>query len=372
MTRLRPPIWLSAPSRFASFKRPQARWALAALALLLALSLTALISAGPLTPMHDPADDARNRTDVGLYTSITEAVRHGGNYYAVAAAAQRSDGYPMRPFVTMRLPTLTMVQATLPHAVTIALLYALAAGVLFAWYRKLFPALNSQAPRVVALLLAACGGLVFVRTDLVAFHEIWAGLLIALSLGVWRQDRWIEAAAIATCAMLIRETAALYAIVMLICAFATGHKREAAGWAIGLAALGVAVLSHAYAWSLVVRPDDPVGLGWSGLLGFGFFIKLTALLTALAALPLWLGAPLVGLALFGWSAWRDPTALRALAVCAAYAALISLFCRADTSYWGLMVVPLALIGLVFVPDGLRDLVTIARERRRITVTRIVP
>ncbi|MEG3178389.1 hypothetical protein U1872_19270 [Sphingomonas sp. RB3P16] len=368
----RAPLWLAAPSRFATLTRNQARRVLAALALLLALSLTALVSAGPLTAMHDPADAAREQTDIGLYTSITEAVRHGGNYYAAAAAAQRSSGYPLRPFVTMRLPTLTMVQATLPRFVTLALLYALAAGVLYSWYRTLQPALAGPTPRLIAVLLVACGGLVFARPDLVAFHEIWAGLLIALSLGLWRRDRWIEPVAIATCAMLIRETAALYAIVMALCALYGGQRRETAGWGIGLLAFGVAVLAHAYAWSLVTRPDDAVGLGWSGLLGFGFFFKLTALLTALAALPLWLGAPFAALGLFGWSAWRDPTALRALAVVVAYALLIALFCRADTSYWGLMVAPLSLIGLIFVPDALRDLVAIARDRRRITVTRITP
>ena len=61
---------------------------------------------------------------------------------------------------------------------------------------------------------------------------------------------------------------------------------------------------------------------------------------------------------------------RMIAILAAYAAAISLFARLDTFYWGLMVAPVFLLGLVFVPDGLRDLVRQSLDKRRITVTRV--
>ena len=95
------------------------------------------------------------------------------------------------------------------------------------------------------------------------------------------------------------------------------------------------------------------------------------LTTALELAPLWLAAPLVGLALFGWAGLNSPPALRALAVFAAYAALLGLFGRTDTFYWGLMIAPTFLIGLAFVPDALRDLIAQARTtRRKITITRV--
>ena len=57
---------------------------------------------------------------------------------------------------------------------------------------------------------------------------------------------------------------------------------------------------------------------------------------------------------------------------AGYAALLALFGRADTFYWGLMVAPTLLIGLAFAPDGVRDLIARAQDpRRKITVTRVV-
>ena len=94
------------------------------------------------------------------------------------------------------------------------------------------------------------------------------------------------------------------------------------------------------------------------------------LATALQLFPLAAGAALVGLTLFGWAAWNDSLALRMIAILAAYAAAIGLFARLDTFYWGLTVAPVFLLGLIFVPDALRDLTRQALDKRRITVTRV--
>jgi len=371
VARVSPPLWLAQPSRFAGIKRRPARLVLAGLALLILLSLSAIIAPSPPPASPDPAAADSDRADVLLYESIVAAVRGGGDYYSVAAQAQRSGGYPVRPFVTMRLPTLAIVQAALPRPVTILLLYLLCLAVLAAWYVRLGGVFARPPPRLIALALVGCGGMIFVQTNLVAFHEVWAGLLVALSLAVWRDDRWVEAVAIGACAMLIRETAALYAIVMALCALAGGHRREAIGWAVAFAMFGAAVTAHYFAWSAIILPSDPAGPGWSGLLGFGFFVKALSVTTALSVLPPWIAAPFVGFALFGWLAWRDPAATRVLGVLGAYAVLVSLFCRTDTYYWVLLVAPVSLVGLAFIPDALRDLYVAALDSRRITVTRSV-
>ena len=365
------PLWLATPSRFAALSPQRARIALALLAALLLATLLALASPGPPPVSHDPAARAEDQADVVLYETIVQGIRGGGDYYSVAAQALRAGDYPMRPFVTFRLPTLAVVQAALPKPVTLGLLYALTASVLLAWYRRLRPAFARMPPRLIAMALL-CGGLIaFVQGELASFHEIWAGLLIALSLAVRREDKWVEAVAIGLIAMLIRETAALYVGIMAVLAFAEGNRKEALGWAATVAIFAVVVALHAHAVAQVVRPTDPASPGWAGLLGFGFFVKTMQLSTALDLAPLWLAAPLVGLALFGWSAWNGPLALRALAIFAAYAALLGLFGRVDTFYWGLMIAPTLLIGLAFAPDGVRDLIAAARvPRRKITITRV--
>ena len=364
-------LWLATPSRYAGLTPQAARIALALLALLLAATFLALASPGPPPVSRDPAQRAQDQADVMLYESIVQDMRGGQDYYSAAAQELRSGDYPMRPFVTFRLPTLAVVQALLPRDVTIGLLYALTVGVLFAWYRQLKPALARTPPRLIAMALL-CGGMIaFVQGELASFHEIWAGLLIALSLAVRREDKWIEAVAIGLIAMLIRETSALYVGVMAVLAFAEGNRKEALGWAATVAVLAIVVALHAHAVGQVVRPTDPASPGWAGLLGFGFFVKTMQLSTALVLAPVWLAAPLIGLALFGWSAWNSALALRALAVFAVYAAVLGLFGRTDTFYWGLMIAPTLLIGLAFAPDGLRDLIAAARTpRRKITITRV--
>ncbi|MEP7006737.1 MAG: hypothetical protein ABI810_12200, partial [Sphingomonas bacterium] len=236
MARPLAPFWLTTPSRFATLKRPAACWALALLIILLAVSLA---SPAPSPVSHGPVHHADDETDVVLYESIVAGVRGGGEYYAVTAQALRIGNYPLKPFVTFRLPTLALLQAALPHEVTIALLYALAAGVTLAWFVRLRPALARPPPILLALGLLAGGMVVFVQPELANFHEIWAGLLIALSLALRRPERWIEAVAVGMMAMLIRETAALYVGIMAMLALAGGHRREALGWFATIAVFAV-------------------------------------------------------------------------------------------------------------------------------------
>lgn len=360
------PLWLAQPSRFATLPAARARIVLGVLALLLLASLTVL--ALPVPPAD--AGNANPQTDVALYEGIVSAVAHGEDYYRAAADALRAGSYPLRPFLTFRMPGLAVVQGALPLAATLALLCTLAFAAAYAWYRRLREAVARVPALIAALFLLAAGMLAFIQPELIVFHEIWAGLLVALSLALRRPGRWIEAAAVALIAMLIRETAALYVLIMAALAFAEGHRREAMGWAATLGVFALVLAAHAVAVHGVTGPLDAVSPGWAGMHGFGLFVRAMTLATGLTLLPALAAAPLVALALFGWASWRDPLALRAAATFCAYALVISLFARLDTFYWGLMIAPAFLIGLAFVPDGVRDLIARALDRRRVQVQRI--
>lgn len=371
-------FWTAAPTRFAAFRRGRARLALALLALLLAACMTALFVPEP-PAASAAAVGGRPQTDLMLYETIVAGVRGGGNYYQVAADTLRAGGYPLRPFLTFRMPALAVVLASLPYDVHRMLVQDIVARVLLAlvlfgmawsWAKRLREALPGRIAQLAAILLGAGSILAFVQGDLIAFHEIWAGPLIAWSLALRRPGRWIEAVAIALAAMLIRETAALYVVIMGLFAWLEGERREALGWGLALAFFAAALGVHAWAVAGVTTAMDPVSPGWGGLEGFGLFVKSMTLATALQLFPLAAGAIFVGLALFGWAAWDDPLALRMITILAAYAAVIGLFARLDTFYWGLTVAPVFLIGLIFVPDAIRDLIRQSLDKRRITVTRV--
>lgn len=367
------PLLMAAPSRYAGLDAARARaigliWA-ALLLLCLSAPFTAPAPGGTVSAA--PAQTERTQTDVLLYEAIVAGVRGGGDYYTVAADALRRGDYPLKPFFTFRLPTLAVIEARLPPLLVQALLLALALAVGAGWYRALRPAFPRPATLALALMLLWAGMASFVQAELVPFHEIWAGPLIALSLALWRPGAPRDAVCLGLAAMLIRETAALYVLVMLALALVERRRGEAIGWGVALGVFAVVITCHAWAVSRVVMVDDPASPGWHGLLGSGFVVRTLQASTALTALPALVGAPLIGLALIGWSGWRDPRALRVLAVIAAYAALLAVFGRADTFYWGLMIAPLPLIGLVFLPDAARDLwASLNGPQRRITITRV--
>lgn len=369
MRRALPPLWLSAPSRYAVLPPAAARLALAGLAILLALTLLALLTPDPTAK---GATDASGMSDLALYAQIVEGVRAGGNYYAVAAEALRAGEYPLRPFVTFRLPTLAVVQAALPGWAVAGLLYALAAGVLVAWHRCFRAALRRPIAVALGLVLIGAGSLASWQVELAGFHEVWAGLLIALSLARFQPDRWAEAVGWGLTAAVIRETAVLYLLVMAALAWRDGDRRQALAWGGALAIVALLLVAHAQGVAQVVRPLDPASPGWAGLLGPGFVVRTVHASTGLSLLPLALAAPLVGLAWFGWTAWHSPVAVRVAATLLAYAALLATAGRLDTFYWGLLTAPVLLAGLVFAPDALRDLFAAALDRRRIVVRRVTP
>lgn len=350
--------WLAAPTRYAALSPASARVALAALGLLVAacVGLTLTAPAPPPDTVAAPTTASDDRADVRLYETVIARVRSGEPYYPAAAASLRTGNYPLKPFVTFRLPTLAWIEAHLPRTATILLVYALAAGTFAAWAARLAPAFTRTPPSLIAGALVLAGLARFVQADLVVFHEVWASLLVALSLALRRPGRWLASVAVALAAVLIRETAALYVVVMAGTALAEGQRREAIAWGGVLAVLVLVIALHAQAVAGVVLPSDPASPGWSGMHGPGLFVSSVVAATGLSLLPAALAAALVALAVFGWGGWRDPMAIRVLGLLAAYALLIGAAARPDTWYWALFAAVPLIPGLAFAPDGLRDLV----------------
>lgn len=360
MIRPRPPLWLSSPGRFAGLRPASAL-------VLLLLGIALLLSAW-MRPVED--EGVRGQGDLGLYGAVVDGVRRGDDYYGVVATEFRAAGYPLRPFTVVRLPTLSVVQAALPDSVSVVLLVLVAAAAGLAWTRRIGEWFDRGPPRITALFLLAGGMVAFVQPSLVQFHELWAGLLVAWSLAIRRTDRWVEAVALALCAMLIRETAALYAIVMLGAALVERQRREALAWS-AILLLFVAILSlHARAIAMVAGPLDMGAAAWGGWHGPALFASGMARSTALTLLPWWLGAPLAMLALVGWAAAPGALGARTAAVFGAFALLIAAFARTDSFHWVLVVAPAYLVGTAFLPDALRDLTRTLLDRRRVRVQRI--
>ena len=358
MRRALTPRWLASPSRFAVVSQPTARVVLALVALVLLATLMAISA-----PIGQP--------DTSLYAGIVEAVRHGGSYYAVAGDALRAGRYPLEPFTAFPLPTLAVVAGSSPDLAVTTMLYCLAAAVAVAWYARLTLSLKTRAARTLAAVLLSAGLAPLLRTDLSNLPETWAGLLIALSLGVHRSGRWIDAVAFGLAAALICDAAVLYIVTMTGFAIRERRRDETLGWIAALGLLAIVLAFHAHAVAAIVTPLDIAVTGTDASASTGSVVSAFASATMLDYVPLWVAGPVVGLALFGWTTWRDAIAPRVLGTILLAVLLIALLDRSGTSQSALLVSPLLLVGLVLALDGLRDLFAAALDRRRITVKRII-
>lgn len=361
----RAPIWLRNPGRYAGVSASRARIA----AMLLGFAL-AILALAPVAALGDAmlaiADEA-----ILLHQGIVSAMIAGGDYYTVAADALRLSEQPLRPFTAFRLPTLAVLLAATPWLVSGLLLAAITFAAGWVWLERMRHALQPRfTPLALSAITLAAGLVGFTQIGLVALHEHWAAPLIALSLGLRRPQRWITAAAIGLVAALIRETAIIYLLVMAAVAWSEGHRREATGWLAAIALLAVVLGFHAVAVSRAISPLDPetaiaaIALGPSALVASigdqgGWSLLPPAIVGILAALSL-----------FGWSAWRDPAGTRVALTLSAYALAIMVVGWPVADAWGSMLAPLMLLGLAFVPDGVRDIAAAALDTRRVRVHRI--
>lgn len=349
-------------NRLAGVSRPVAALLLALLAALILLG-TVERQAPRAINMSSPllAKEEGMIGDHALYLKVLRKMESGAPYYETVAGEHRVYGYPLRPFVAVRLPTLeyTLSKIGLPAGTIITSILGLVA--LFLWRRRLVsdPGLPRYA-RFGVLLMAANLGQVM-SGQWVLMHEVIAGVLIAIALAVYRPERPWAAIAVIAAALTIRETVLPVAMLFGLVALIDRDSKAAGAWiAIGLA-FAIGLNFHAAAVAGVVKPDDISGDGWLGLNGWNNYVSFVHNSSALRfGAPQWIAAILTPLALLGWLAWRSRLGTLGLSVQLGYAATFMIFARADNDYWGMLVVPTLFIGLVFAPAALASLVRALR------------
>lgn len=322
------------------------------IALLLAVAGWCLVSPGA------PAAAARHGeyTDLMLYHDIVDAVRGGTPYHQAAAQLQRAHGYPTQPFVTMREPTLYVAAARFGWDWMGRAALLLVLGNIALWTVAL-PAALHPAERFGAVAGIAVGSAGIAAPEMLAFSELWCGLLLGLALALrskWR-ERWWLALIAAGLALAIRELALPY--VLLSAAFAAWERRwrEVAGWAALVAAFALGMALHAHAEAAQVRPGDIASPGWSGGQGLRGFLMAVAYTSVLQ--PLWqpLALLLSLIPLLGWAALGGRGSAFALLLLGGYALMIALFARPDNFYWGFIVLPAWFAGFALAPRGVGQL-----------------
>lgn len=347
--------WGAFPTRFEGWSRSRA--------LMLIAALLALLAVATWSPAAAPAPKLRaspaEQSDLQLYRDIIKGVAASGDYYDVAAKELRQGGYPLKPFITFRLPTHASIYALVGERPMIMAIWALCGALIIAWWVKLRPLLPRPLTALALILMAGgLGGMLQPQTGL--FHESWAALLLALMVAVHRPDRFWPAVILGGAALMIRELALPMILAMGGLALIEKRWREASAWGLAVGLFGIYLSLHAQWVAEVVLPSDPPSPGWSGLNGLQFALKSMAKVTFGIRLPDAVAISLLILSLFGWASVRTGWALRATLLVAGYAAMLALLARADTFYWALIPAPLAFVGLAFLPKALSDLAKAVR------------
>lgn len=300
--------------------------------------------------------------DLELYTAIAERVAAGENYHAVAVEEQRARDFPVRPGLAVRLPTLAFLTAWLGLGGLAVLGGILTLLTLAAWYRRLGDEPGGQSHRNIALLLIIIGSVMGLKAQYLVLHEVWAGLLLALSFGVHRPGKWMLAWLAAAAALAIREHALPFVLLMGAMAMLRRDWREMAAWGglVLLFLLGLAM--HLAQVSALVSEADPASPAWLVLRGLGGWTSNIVLSSSLYLLPGVIAAPLALLPLLGWAGWKSDAGLFGLLLFAGYGLLFMIAGRDNNFYWALVITPCWFMGLVFVPRAVKSLWNSARGR----------
>jgi len=343
-------------------------WAARAI-LALALVLTVL-PALPHPALYIPGErqagePSREGQDTILYEKVVADIERGQGYYEAAAAEHRLLHYPTSPPQVFRLPTLAWMLAGLHfYVLQLAVLLVLYGAVLVLLYRELLGARTSMVTRITAIAVLATGLSIIGLGKVVYWHEVWAALLIAISLLSYRSFRWWPSVFFGLLACLIREIAMPCLFVMAGFAFYEGRRTQALAWLGAMLLVAAAFGLHIYMAAGLHRPDDLVSPGWLGLYGWDFAIATAKWNILLHALPY----PLIALALcmgvIGLAGAQDERARRAAAIVAGYLTAFLVVGRPDNYYWGLLYTPLLPVGFLLVPAALRDLLGNAFARKK--------
>jgi hypothetical protein len=356
-----------------------AAWPVRAARLLLA-ALLALLIAAALVPLEPPGGQVTHAAsaqaaaagqgddqDLALYEAAAAKVAAGQSYYRFIVAEQRARDYPVRPAITVRLPTLAYWLAGLDllHVRPIAAL-ALMLATVAAWWRRLGEEPGAGRLRRMATALVFVGASLAINPHYLSLHELWAGLLLSLAMALYRsgpQRRWLGAFACVAVALFIRELALPFALLLAASAAWRRDWRELAAWAALVAVFFVALAAHVSIISAQILPSDRPGFDWLAWRGLSGWLGNVVQSGNLRFLPHGLAGPLVVAMTLGWAGWRTPVGALTFLVTAGYAVAFMIAGRWDNFYWGALIVPLLTPGLAFAPRALASLVAAAQLNR---------
>ena len=326
--------------------------------ILLAGLLLLMLLGTTTKPIHHVPLSAGQNADIALWQGVVDRMRQGQPYYdAMEANLRAAKNYPMRPFWSFRLPILAPFMALFKTNLVPRIILTVLAGLMVLFWTRLLKA-EGWLCATVGVLLLSFSVVCAVAPAATVMHDLWAGILIALSIALYGQNR--PASLICgLIALSLRIHVVAFVGVMGIFALLERRWREALIWSVGLVAFGLYVSVHAWIVSRHLNEAD-LAASWMGVGAWGFVMATTTwTLPGLLDARI-LSGPLLPVSLLSLAVWPSPSGRRAAGTMLAYICAFMIMGNPGNDYWGLLYSPLWAVGVAYSPVMFRDLIKRAR------------
>jgi hypothetical protein len=295
-------------------------------------------------------------SDPEILARIVDRVRHGDGYYHAAGTELRADHFHVRSVFNWRQPFYAWFLAAFPAPIFGQLLLAALTIAMTLLAANSLLQTGDRLGAVLALIFvpgAAYGAFVpWGATTL----EIWAGVLIAISIFSCAADRWLIALIIATLALFIRELAAPYVAVCILLAWTHNRPRELLAWALGLLLYAAYFTFHFHEVTAHIQPTDaPDPTHWLRFGGLRFILTTAAQNALFIPVPLWTVALYLPLSVLGLTTLPGELGKRAALTVAAYFLFFAFVGKPFNDYWGFVYSPLLALGVARAPRAVARL-----------------
>jgi hypothetical protein len=217
---------------------------------------------------------------------------------------------------------------------------------------------------VVQVLLMFGPLLVCFTPEGIFFAEVWAGVLIAASVGAYAMGVRRLGAGFALTALFFRELALPYVLVCALLAWSEKKRPEVLAFAIGIVAYLAYFAAHVMKVSSLLTPADlPNPAGWVQFGGIAFLLRASCV-GWLMILPPWVTAIYLPVSVLGLAGWTQPIARRVTLTVGVYLAAFSVVGHFVNLYWGALYTPLLSFGAVLGGVSLYELIRVVLWKER--------
>jgi hypothetical protein len=277
--------------------------------------------------------------DVTIYAATVARLQAGESYYAAVGAELRRGEYATWPLMNWRTPlhytTVAAIGITRSGYVLAAVAMAMIAIGLIAFADRSLATIFWAAFLLIGAALPAFFG----RPYGVLMPEVWAGLLMGVSLGAYYRQWWNVAAAFGIVAVFVRELAVPYGVVCGLLAMRARRRPESALWIAGGIAYTIYYALHVSRAAAAVQPTDWSNAeSWVRWQGLPFLLETFRCYGWLLLLPSWVTSLALGAACFAMAAPSMPCQVRAASL--VYACLFLMIGQSFDFYWGFVTAPI--------------------------------